>query len=173
MKKSVRNYLPAVLIMSISLLFLISCGSRSSVNNTDNSKDPFNTGSEPSVETASLQQTNIPGEVMDRGEKIYGNYCLACHQADGTGNPGMYPPLDQTETVLGDKTVLIKILLNGLTGKIEVKGETYYQAMPPHNFLSDQQIADVLTYIRNSFGNSATEVKTEEVRKARDAGNQS
>lgn len=101
--------------------------------------------------------------IMERGEQVYNAHCLACHQADGSGNPGMYPPLDLTETVLGDKNKLIDITLNGLTGEIEVKGEIYNQVMIPHNFLTDEQIADVLTFIRNSFGNQAEAVTPEEV----------
>ena len=75
--------------------------------------------------------------------------------------------------VLGEKTDLIGVVLNGLQGKTEVKGEVYFQAMAPHNFLSDQQIADVLTYIRNSFGNSASMVKAEEVKEVRAGKGQS
>ncbi len=113
-----------------------------------------------------VRQT-IPKEVMDRGAAVYKANCLACHQADGSGNPGMFPPLEGTKIVLGEKEKLIGIVLHGLSGEVEVKGETYYQAMPPQNFLSDQQIADVLTYVRNSFGNKASQVTSGEVKAVR------
>jgi mono/diheme cytochrome c family protein len=107
----------------------------------------------------------VTGAVMANGKKIYGQYCLACHMADGGGVPNMNPPLSKTSHVLGDKERLIKIILNGLATGEEIDGETYTNIMPPHNFLKDQEVADVLTYVRNSFGNkaggiSAAEVKT-------------
>src|ERR1700744_6027729 len=81
---------------------------------------------------------------MDRGKQVYLEQCLACHQADALGVSGMNPPLVKTKFVLGDKTTLIKIVLNGMTG-IEVEGEDYHGVMAPHSDLTDQQIADVLT----------------------------
>ena len=156
-----------VLLVSLSFAIL-------NLNEPGNtSRDPNAIRSLPATAMFEVAQKEIPAEVMQRGENVYKTYCLACHQTNGTGNPGMFPPLDQTKKVLGNKDELIGIILHGLSGKIEVKGETYYQAMAPHNFLSDQQIADVLTYIRNSFGNSASMVTKEEVRKVRASGSQS
>ena len=63
----------------------------------------------------------------------------------------------------GDKDRLIKIILEGMEGPIEVNGKQYSAVMPQHNFLSDKEIADVLTYIRSDFGNSASPVSEEEV----------
>ena len=79
----------------------------------------------------------------------------------------MNPPLAGVNLVTGDKPSLIKIILNGLSEPMVINGETYNNAMPPHAFLNDQQIADVLTYIRNTFGNTAEAVKPEEVAAAR------
>ena len=106
-------------------------------------------------------------ESMERGKKVYESTCLACHQGNGTGVPGMNPPLKQTKWVLGDKTTLINILLNGMDEEIEVNGEFYDNVMPPQSHLKDQQIADVLTYIRNSFGNKASAITEDEVKKLR------
>ena len=75
----------------------------------------------------------------------------------------MNPPLTATEYVLGDKDRLIGIVLNGMQDPIEINGETYQNIMASHAFLSDQQIADVLTYVRQSFGNNASPVTVEEV----------
>ena len=75
----------------------------------------------------------------------------------------MNPPLAGTDWVLGDQERLIKVVLLGLTDPIEINGETYQNAMAPHNFLTDQQIADVLTFIRNSFGNEASEISPQKV----------
>jgi mono/diheme cytochrome c family protein len=124
----------AVLLL-LSLLFLIRCGNR---------------------------ETPPVANLLE-GKTIYDKYCLACHQANGTGVPGMYPPLTDTNWIQGDKNRLIGILVAGLEGEIVVNNQVYRTAMPAHNYLSDNQIADVLTYIRNSFGNSASPIAPEEV----------
>ncbi len=100
---------------------------------------------------------------LDPGKKVYNRYCLACHQTDGSGVPGLYPPLQQTDMVLYQKEELIKVILNGMQGPVEVKGEIYNNIMPPHDYLTNEQIADVLSYIRQSFGNDAGSVTAEEV----------
>jgi mono/diheme cytochrome c family protein len=112
-----------------------------------------------------------PGGVaasITRGKQVYLEQCLACHQADALGVSGMNPPLVKTKFVLGDKAKLVKIVLNGMTG-IEIEGEDYHGVMAPHSDLTDQQIADVLTYVRNSFGNKAAAVKASEVKAIRAA----
>lgn len=104
---------------------------------------------------------------MDRGKKVYDAYCLACHMEDGTGVPRMNPTLVKTKWVLGDKKKLAVIVLNGMDEEIEINGQNYSNPMAPHDFLKDQEIADVLTFIRNSFGNKATAVTAAEVKTAR------
>lgn len=104
---------------------------------------------------------------IDSGKVVYDTYCLACHQADGRGVPGQNPPLAKTDWVLGDKTRLIGVVLNGLNDPVEIGGETYDNPMPAHDFLTDQQVADVLTYVRSHFGNQAPPVKPEEVKSVR------
>lgn len=99
----------------------------------------------------------------DPGKEIYFKYCLACHQTDGSGVPGMYPPVINTDWVQGDKTRLIGLLLNGQKGIIEVNGKTFKGEMPSHQYLSDEQIAQVLTFIRSNFGNNADAVTGGEV----------
>ena len=109
-----------------------------------------------------------PKDSIERGKKVYGDYCIACHQADGSGVPKMNPPLINTSYVTGDKRRLVSIVLNGLKGgEVEIDGNTYDSPMTPHDFLNDQQIADVLTYIRNSFGNKASAVSADEVKAIR------
>ena len=126
--------------------------------------------------TALMSQTKKPAAPaqaggmkasMDRGKQVYLEQCLACHQADAAGVQGMNPPLIKTKQVLGDKPTLVKIVLNGLTGDIDINGDTYHNVMAPHPELTDQQIADVLTYVRNSFGNKATAVTAAEVKAIR------
>jgi mono/diheme cytochrome c family protein len=106
-------------------------------------------------------------EALLAGERVYDSYCLPCHMGNGLGAPGMNPPLAGTEYVLGDKDRLIKVILQGLNEPIEIKGEIYQNVMASHSFLSDQQVADVLSYVRQSFGNDASEVTPEEVKQVR------
>jgi mono/diheme cytochrome c family protein len=104
---------------------------------------------------------------IDRGKKVYATYCLACHQADGSGVPRMNPPLIRTPYVVGDKKRLINVILKGLNEEVEINGEFYDNPMPPQPQLSDQQVADVLTYVRNSFGNKGTAITAAEVKAVR------
>ena len=104
---------------------------------------------------------------MARGKKVYTQYCATCHQLDGGGVPGLNPPLEKTPYVLGTKTKLIRIVLKGMNTHEEIDGETYSNTMAPHNHLTDQQIADVLTYVRNSFGNKAIPITPGDVKYVR------
>lgn len=104
---------------------------------------------------------------LSRGKKVYTNVCLACHMADGAGVQNMNPPLIKTTYVLGDKAALIKIVLNGFNEDVQINGQSYSNTMTAHSDLSDQQIADVLTYVRNSFGNNASAITVAEVIRAR------
>ena len=111
-----------------------------------------------------------PAESTHPGKIVYIQFCLACHMENGEGVPGLYPPLTQTEYVLGEKTRLIGTVLHGMEGEIEVKGEKYNNIMAKLDYLRDQQIADVLTYIRSNFGNKADAVTAGEVQAVRSAG---
>ena len=108
------------------------------------------------------------GSALLKGKSVYTQYCLSCHQADGGGVDGLNPPLGKTDYVLGDKPRLIKVLLNGLLG-VDINGEEYHNVMPAQDQLSDQQMADVLTYVRNNFGNKASAVTAAEVKAVRAA----
>lgn len=105
---------------------------------------------------------------VEDGEEIYMTRCQSCHVASGEGIPGVFPPLNESEYVTGDKGRLIRMILNGLSGEIEVKGVTYSGMMPPWGAaLDDDQIAKVLTFIRGNFGNEADAVTADEVAKVR------
>ena len=106
-------------------------------------------------------------EVPHPGEAPYLRYCLSCHQSDGNGVPGMHPSLVKTEWILGDKEELIALVLNGLSGPIEVNGEQFNSIMAPMDFINDEDLANILSYIRSSFGNDASEITAEEVARVR------
>lgn len=103
------------------------------------------------------------------GKAVYIKYCLTCHQADGGGVPNMNPPLIKTSYVLGDKARLIKVLLNGFSENVDIDGESYSNVMPAHDFLKDQEIAAVLTYVRKNFTNKAGAISTAQVKAVRAA----
>lgn len=115
---------------------------------------------------------NQGATVEHPGKTIYDALCLNCHQPEGKGLPGIYPPLAGSEWVSGDKAAFIKIVIHGLTGPITVSGQTYGVAAPipmPPMGLDDQQIAHVATYIRSQFGNSAPAITVDEVKAVRAA----
>ncbi len=116
--------------------------------------------------TGSYRQGGLTDSI-ERGKKVYAEQCLSCHQVDGGGVPHMIPPLIKTKWVLGDKATLVNTVLLGLNGEIEIDGNTFHNVMAPHSELSDLQIADVLTFVRNSFGNKAKAVTAAEVKKIR------
>jgi mono/diheme cytochrome c family protein len=117
--------------------------------------------------TTGIAAAQAPAAAMARGKVLYQHICMSCHQADGSGVPRMNPPLIKTSFVLGDKTRLITIILKGLNEDVEIEGEYYSNPMPPQAQLRDDEIADVLTFVRNSFGNKAGAVKPADVKVVR------
>jgi mono/diheme cytochrome c family protein len=108
-------------------------------------------------------------KVVD-GVKTYGEVCAACHQADGAGIPGAFPPLAASDWVAKEPRVLVRIVLGGLQGPISVNGTPYNSAMPGFAQLSDEEVAAVLTHVRTSFGNSAGPIDAAAVKAERGAG---
>ena len=108
-----------------------------------------------------------PFNAVLAGENFYKVNCIVCHQPNGGGIPGAFPPLIESKWVAGSEDRLASILLNGLSGPITVKGAQYFSVMPPLNQFSDRDLASVLTYVRQSFGNSAAPVSEEKVAEIR------
>ncbi len=118
---------------------------------------------------ASAPPPEPPPSAADLGKSLYNGNCANCHQSSGDGAPGSYPPLGGSEYVLGSKERLTAIMLAGVSGSITVKGNSFgTQVMPgwAGNF-TDDKLADIMTYIRSSWGNTANAVKPEEVSAAR------
>ncbi len=111
-----------------------------------------------------MSETAIDPAVREAGRQQF-ILCQACHGADGMGVANLAPPLAGSEWVMGPAENLIRIQLRGLQGPIEVKGTKYefVAPMPPQAFQTDEQMAQVLTYVRNSFGNRAPAVLPEDV----------
>lgn len=131
----------------------------------DFSPDPWLQSSKP---VASTETAAEPEPVS--GSQIYSSRCANCHQSNGEGVANAFPPLNQARWVTDDKGPIIRILLHGLIGEIEVRGNVYNGNMPAWgNQMSDEEIAAVITHVRQSWDNDASEVTAEEVKAVRDA----
>lgn len=93
----------------------------------------------------------VPGRFIP-GRDAYMKACIECHQADGTGVTGTFPPLVGSEWVKGDSTTMIRIILGGLMGPVTVKGQTFNGAMPGHSAMPDKELAEIITFVRYAFG---------------------
>ena len=114
------------------------------------------------------EQADVLGrEVLDAGATLYETYCVACHQRDGKGDGSRFPPVAATRWVSGDPGRLIGVVLNGLQGEVEVEGRPFNGVMPPHGFLTDDQVAQLLTFLRQNFGNYAGGITPGEVAEIR------
>jgi len=105
------------------------------------------------------------------GRQLFSGTCSVCHQGNGEGLPGVFPPLAKSDLVAKlvkeDKNKLISIPLHGLTGKVTVNGKEYDSVMPPMTQLTDDEVANLLTYVLNSWGNPGGQVTKDEVSKVR------
>jgi len=108
------------------------------------------TGCQPSGNKPATQSESTSSSI-DAGKAVYQRQCAACHQPNGMGVPKFYPPLAKNETLKGEPQKLIHILLNGMAGEIVVNDQTYNGIMAPYQNLSDQEIADVLNYVRQEM----------------------
>jgi mono/diheme cytochrome c family protein len=108
-------------------------------------------------------------EQMKRGAAVYARTCIACHQPTGKGLPPVFPSIAETPIVVGNPELPIKFITNGLMGPITVAGTTFNSMMPPVAGVTEQDIADVLTYVRQSFGNKGNPVSVDQVKAVRAA----
>ena len=92
-------------------------------------------------------------ESIKRGKEVYAQYCQNCHMEDGKGTPDINPPLAKADYIKKPAKILIGIVLKGQSGEVKVNGINYNAMMPAQEYLTDDQIADVLNYARNSWGN--------------------
>lgn len=158
-----------VLILGGGQLFSNANGFSSSIYRTDF----YRPEARPSLGGDDEGGADVPWieDWMADGKKVYNN-CVACHQPSGTGAPGQFPPLKGSEWVDGGTDRLAAIMLKGITGPFTVAGQSYNQQMPAWNALSDDKIAQVLTYVRREFGSLPEGedgvVTTEMIKAARD-----
>ena len=113
------------------------------------------------------KQPALPDEKsLIAGREIYLSNCQSCHMEQGEGLEGVYPPLAKSDYLMADKSRAVRQILNGVNGSIKVNGVEYNAEMQGFSF-SDQELVDLLNYIRNSFGNKGGVTTIEEVRKAK------
>jgi len=105
---------------------------------------------------------------MEKGKLVFMQTCAVCHQTNGQGLPQVFPPLAGSDFLMADKGRSVRIVLRGTSGPVTVNGTTYDSVMPPVVQLTDEQVAHVLTYVRNSWGNTGEAVSLDEVRLARE-----
>lgn len=159
MSRNIERY--AISLIVLLVVGFTGCGGHNDDKSPNQQKETLKEEGKATTEAPVLT-----GAMLE-GKKVYDQYCLTCHQSNGAGVPHLNPPLKSTDYVVGDKERLIGIVLNGSNEGLEVEGTTYNNAMPPHDFLSDDQVADVLSYVRNSFGNEADTVAVSEVKTVR------
>ncbi|MDH3787415.1 MAG: c-type cytochrome [Xanthomonadales bacterium] len=109
-------------------------------------------------------------ERMISGKKLYASHCAACHQANGQGLTGAFPPLAQSSYLLDGPGGTINVILNGLSGPVTVNGMDYNAIMPNLSYLDDGEIAEIVTFVMNSWNNPGGEVSAAEVAAARAGG---
>jgi nitrite reductase (NO-forming) len=104
---------------------------------------------------------------IDAGKRLFGGTCATCHQANGEGLQGVFPPLAKSDFLAADPRRAMSIVTHGLSGKIKVRDHEYDSVMPPMSQLTDAEVASVLTYVMNSWGNPGGRFSADEVAKAR------
>ena len=97
------------------------------------------------------------------GESLFKGTCSVCHQPHGNGLPNVFPPLAKSDFLMANKQRSIEVVLKGLTGPVTVNGKQFNSVMPPMSQLRDDEIANILTYVRNTWGNQGEQVSTAEV----------
>jgi nitrite reductase (NO-forming) len=115
----------------------------------------------------SFVQTSAPNNSIQDGKKVYDTYCISCHMENGMGVEGAFPSLVKTGN-LSDKNRLVKIILQGMRGPLKVNGISFDGEMAGIE-MTDKEVADVINYIRNSWGNKAPLVQVAEIPAAKKA----
>jgi mono/diheme cytochrome c family protein len=161
--------LPWFITMTIGALFMWSA---IYIKETVMTAAPEN-GDSRAAQVAALDcpsSTGSAAKVAIDGGAIFQAKCLACHQANGQGIPGVFPPLAASEWVTGKPEVLANILLHGIDGKINVKGTDYNGQMPAFkDLLKDDELAAVLSHIRSDWGNKAEPIDESVIKSVREA----
>tara|TARA_R110000850_G_scaffold30630_2_gene84159 strand:+ start:7690 stop:8151 length:462 start_codon:yes stop_codon:yes gene_type:complete len=144
-----------------TLFFFIITVFLSCISNQKNKES--DTSDYSNVET--VQETPELEKSISRGQSVYNDFCIQCHLPNGKGTKGIFPPLDGADWLVEKRTESIHAVKYGQKGEIVVNGVTYNNVMPPMG-LSDQEVADVMNYVMNSWSNTQDKMVTVEEVKA-------
>lgn len=150
--KAVRN----IVFLTVLIVIAISCG------NSDNNEATIYDGMDSQTKTRMQQYYRM-------GKTLYITHCTNCHQADGKGLGTLYPPLAKSDYLMKDPVKTVCLIKNGIQGEIVVNGITYNQPMPAHDNLTNIEIAEIITYISNSWGNKSGLHEVNTIEKAADS----
>lgn len=128
---------------------------------------PSELGDRRTLSDLSGQVATVASNSMANGPQLFATHCVACHQANGQGLAGVFPPLAGSEWVTGDERVLALILVFGIHGPIEVAGQAFKGQMPAFAHLSDAELSAVGSHIRTSWSNQASALELDTVAQAR------
>ncbi len=164
------------LAAALALAALTACSGggasdRAAASSTPNgaATQPAGTVSAAAAATATVAASATTNAATQDGRAVFRRTCATCHQQNGQGIRGAFPPLVGSPFVTGDKGRLVRLVLHGLTGQLVVGGVRYNNVMPPWKTLSDAELAAVLTYVRSNFGNTAGPVTPQDVAQQRAA----
>ena len=149
-----------LLLSGLSFILLVNCDGQKSGQTDTGANQPKTTeaGKVPGVKTKE--------EKIADGKKVYLEVCVACHLGEGQGSPGSFPPLAKSDYLNADKKRALQVVLKGLNGNITVNGKKYNNVMPAQ-VLEDEDVANVLTYVYNSWGNAGHVITAEEIKAAK------
>ena len=156
-----KDTIPGFLFVLAAIVLFYSC------NSSDKKKEVSAKTEIPNVSKTTPKAK--PPPYIAEGKKVYRQVCLTCHQANGGGVPGLNPPLIKTDYVLGDKSNLLEIIIKGSEAELARDKSEYANVMQGYGMLGDEEIANVASYIRNSFGNKADPITPREVAAYRSA----
>jgi mono/diheme cytochrome c family protein len=145
----------------IAMVCIVACSDNQPANNSTNN----NNSTPPPAPTKT--EVVLPDTSMSAGLGVYQRTCIVCHQPDGTGMEGAYPPLAKSDYLLKDKFRAIHQVLTGSSITMKVNGKNYNGAMP-RQVLKDAEVAQVLNYVYRSFGNNGPLVSSADVKSVRD-----
>ncbi len=144
-------------LLAAAALTACSGGQQSSSSSTTT------TAASPAATVAAMKPAKPMKAVAANGSALYSQNCSSCHQTNGKGMPGAFPPLAGNAVVTGPAANVIHIVKNGLQGKIMVGNASFNGTMPPWKALKPEQIAAILTYVRSSWGNHASAITAAQV----------
>ena len=154
-----RTWTLKPVFVSIFAATLVACGQQS---------EPAGASGEPELHKAEVAQATASA-TESAGEQKYLTNCAICHQANGKGLPGAFPPLAGSDYFADDRMRAVEATIKGLSGPITVNGVEYNVVMPAMSHLNDEDLAAILTYVLTSWGNSAGAITAEDVARVREA----